>query len=132
MDKLKNKSYFLLLLLLGGCNDEVYLKNSTKITELVKNPEYICIQSPYEPELSFKNKVDSEIKKEIKNFKSLDNGTVVWIFDKDSKSFKRIILIDIYDKSSNENRCSKLNQSNVNSLTLNINKDNHTFSIENK
>ncbi|MBD3614838.1 hypothetical protein QG044_10105 [Kingella kingae] len=131
MNKLKNKSYFLLLLLCS-CSDEIYLKNSTKITDLVKNPEYICIQSPYESELIFKNKVYSEIKKEIKNFRYLDNGTVVWIFDRNNASFKKIVLMGVYDKFLNENRCIKLGELNINSLILNINRHNHTFFIGDK
>ena len=117
------------LLSLIGCKEEKALKHGTKITELVKNPEYICFQSPYELEENFKRHVYRETGKEIKNFKWQDNGTVIWIYDSESLSFKKFKL-NLHANQPREDRCYKISENNLKKLVLNIDEDNHTFFID--
>ena len=59
-------SRIFLMFFITCCIEENSLKNGKKITELVKNPEYVCFQSPYENEKNFIEKIYVETGKKIK------------------------------------------------------------------
>ena len=125
-------SRIFLMFFITGCIEENSLKNGTKITELVKNPEYVCFQSPYENEKIFIEKIYVETGKKIKKFKYQENGTVLWIYDNKNSLFKGFKLENLYVNRQRDNRCQKVDKSSLEKLTLNIDEANHTFFLVDK